>query len=338
MDRRIWHPAEIIKSLGELLLRAALSLWAILTVLVAGIAAVLERVSPGTHVSDRLWFKIAIGGAVVSVAWAYHRTRLERDRAHAKDVRGDHLEELQRRLTVLLGNVQSGGWCEYDDAPDGRGTHRNMFRAHYPELAVSLDEWDAAVKRATTAQRRLSDALGEAVITEDETAAWHGINGDDYDIHNVIEVIHRVVIERAEKGELGQGAVLRPWDFRNPLPDPPGAPPTQAMWVVVLGERRIAQVPDLPEEGRDERLRAVKRRVEALWKAAEGWEVAPEIAASKRRLGELERPLVDDLQEWRKASGVRVTHGCSICRKNEGWPNPQPPLWRHGLDRMRRLR
>jgi hypothetical protein len=338
MHRPIWHPTEIVKSLGELVLRAALSLWAILTVLVAGVAAVLERVSPGTHVSDRLWFKIAIGGAVVSVAWAYHRMRLERDAAHAGDVRGDHLGELQRRLEVLRTCVERDEPGEYEDAPGGRRTHYNAFKAHYPELGVSLDDWDAAVRRVAAAQRTLRDMLKDAIADADEASPWHGISEPDYSVQNVVEVLYRIVVQSAEKGELGDNRSLRPWDFRNPLPTAFDAPPTQAPWAVLLGQSRIAIVPDLPEDGRDDRLQAVRQRVEALWQAAERWDVAAEVGVSKEALTGLKQPLMDDIQEWRKVSGIRVARDCSICRKNEGWPEPQPSLWRRGWDQIGRGR
>ena len=315
----LWSPVEILRSAWEFLLRAVLSWWTLLTGVIAGLAAVLEHVSPETHISDRLWLRIAVVGVAMSLVWAYHRTRMERQSAHANDVRGDHLQELQRRLQVLLTNVEREEGCNYEDPPDGRRTHHDAFRAHYPELEASLDVWDRTVKRVATARWSLMSELSGEVDQEE-------IKAPEYIVGDVLAAINGLVVTRAEKGELGQSAVVRGWDWGQPLPDPPGAPPTQAMWVVRLGQHRIALVPDLPEEGREDRLKATQQRIEALWKVAETWDVAAEIGASKEALAQLQQPLKDDLQEWQKVSGVRVSPRCSICRKNEQWEEPKPPL------------
>lgn len=315
MDREVWSPVEIAKSVGELLLRAVLSLWAILTGLVAGLAAIAEHVSPGAHISDRLWFRIALGGAVVSLVWAYHRTRMERSAAHARDVRPDHLEELQGRLNQARASVTSDRLAQYGD--------RSNFAAHYPDVVVVLDTWDHAVQRVGAAEQGFEDALDLALNEPGENAPWRGISAPDYDVNAIRALIREFVMRRAQDGTLGNPARMVPWTEGHPLPPPPGSPPIPPMRTISLGdERNLAWVPEEPADGLRERVEAVHERIESLWREAETWDSGPKIVAARQALAVLKASVLEELDHASRVSGLRVKRGCSICRANEEWSDP----------------
>ncbi len=316
---------EFLRSFWELFSRAVVSLWALATGVLAGVAVVLERVSPHARIPDGLWWWIVGGGAVVSVAWAYHRTRLEREAAHATDVRPDHLQELQHRLAVLLRNVEMGGGCEYEDI--GYSTvNQAAFKAHYPGLEQLVDEWDATVSRVVTARQTVTNMLQNAVDTNDETDPWYGITSQTYDVAQVLSLIGDTVVSRSVKGTLDDPITFG-WRETPPFPPHGAQPDSDAFWKLELGDHHVAVVSDVPAEDRAERTTATKKRVEALWDAARQWESSRDVGPAKDALREQQPVLQEEILHWQKASGVRVTRRCSICRKNEGWPEPELTLW-----------
>jgi hypothetical protein len=162
-------------------------------------------------------------------------------------------------------------------------------------------------------------------LTAEVEKAELGIN---YDHNAILHELHELIIRDAENDRLARpGTTIGGWGTEGPVPPSPSEP--TEMWTVTLGQRKVAKVPDLPRHGPhggpDDRKNAVRTAIEAVWKAVESGASAAKIAPSKAALAELEQPLVDDLREWRKASGIRVSPSCSICRKNEGWPEPKPP-------------
>jgi hypothetical protein len=312
-------PKEIARSIGELFSQSGQWLLWLLTVVITGAVGIAERFS--IHdISNHTWFRVALVGAIISVVVAFHRTRLERDQARAGDIPDDHLEELQRRLNMLQGNVDQLSVCDYGDTPHGRRTLFDAFRAHYPTLTASCDAWDQAVGRVEAARQALLDDLSDELDQQD-------FDPPEYDVRAILELLHKAIVKRAEDGRLGEPkSVLTPWTTTPSLPPPPGDP-QPATWVLSLGHRAVAAVPALPVDGplgsRNDRLEAAQQRIETIWKTAELWDSAAEIAASKEALTRLQQPLEDDLREWRRASRVRVSRKCPICRKNEGWREPQ---------------
>jgi hypothetical protein len=325
MDRKaLFSPRQIGVSFLELFWRSGQWLLWLLTVVVAGAVGIGERFEV-KNISNHAWFRVAVAGAIVSLAVAYHRTRLEREAAHAKDVRADHLDELQRRLEIQLRNVECDSFCEYQDAP-GSARNEAAFKAHYPDLESLLDDWDDAVYRVIAARKELEDMLREAVETTDATVPWYGMARSAYDVDRVRFVVQELVVARAEKGTLDEPCLLA-WRETSPFPPYLGRADDEASWKLELGGFQVAVVLDLPAEDRAERMDATKRPVEALVEAARDWEPSRNIRPSKVALAELRVELEEGLDDWKKATGLRVTRRCSVCRKNEGWPEPKPPLW-----------
>ena len=77
---KLFSPKEIGRSFAELFWRSGQWLLWLLTALVAGAVGIGERFGV-KNISNHAWFRIAVLGAIVSLAVAYHRTRLEREAA-----------------------------------------------------------------------------------------------------------------------------------------------------------------------------------------------------------------------------------------------------------------
>lgn len=272
----------------------------------------------------------------MGIAVAYHRARMERDAAHAKEIRTDHLADLQHRLQVLLGNVQSGGGCDYEDI-EYSVTNQTAFKAHYRDLEAPLDEWDAAVYRVVALKRAITTALEEAIETTDESLPWFGINHDEYDVGRLRTLIQGTVERRSSEGTL-DGSISLNWTETPPFPPhvPVEGPDLEAFWKLEIGGHHVATVLDLPAEDRTERIAVAKGHVEALWTAALGLGAARELRPARARLTWLQQDLQSALVDWKKATCVRVTPHCPICRKNEGWPEPKLSLWRRAAGRIQR--
>ena len=153
---KLFPPKEISRSFGELFWRSGNWLLWLLTVVVAGAVGLGERFSVH-NISNHTWFRIAIVGAVVSLAVAYHRVRLERNAARAGDVREDHLSELQGWLAGVIGNVTNEEACAYGEP---RGPNEAAFRAHYSDVAGTLTAWHDAVDGL----RLTGDALDDRIV------------------------------------------------------------------------------------------------------------------------------------------------------------------------------
>jgi hypothetical protein len=324
---KLFSPKEIGRSFAELFWRSGQWLLWLLTAVVAGAVGIGERFGV-KNISNHAWFRIAVLGAIVSLAVAYHRTRLEREAARTHEVPPDHLQELQHRLSVLLHNVEIGGGCDYGDIAYSV-TNQATFKAHYPDLEAQLDEWDAAVYRVVATKRAITTALEEMAETTDEAASWFGINREECDVDRLRTLIQEAVERRSSEGTL-DGPVSLNWTETPPFPPLVSieGPDHDAFWKLDLGGHHIAVVLDLPVEDRAERIADTKRRVEALWSAAMGLEEAKELRPARTRLTGLQQDLQSALVDWQKVTNVRVTSRCPICRKNEGWPEPKPPLWR----------
>lgn len=325
---------EIARSVWELLRRAIQSWWTRVAGVLAVAAYLLEHLAPRAHVSNRVWLWIVAVGAATSVVEAYHQTRIERDTARADEVRDDHLQELQRRLGILLNNVEAGNACEYEDSP-ASAKNQLAFKAHYPDLEPLLDHWDQVVSRLARTHQEIRDALSAAVETDDDTAPWYGITVPEYDVGRVTDLIYNTVVSRATHGTLKESFVFSWSETTYPL-GVEGQSDSEAMTKLELGGH-VAVVEKSPAETYTDRLARAKARVEALWHEAKGWQSAHELMPAMSALADAQPGLQDELDHWKKATGVRVTRGCSICRKNEGWPEPKPPLRLRVADRIQRV-
>jgi len=243
MDKRLLlSPRQIGESIAELFWRSGNWLLWLLTVVVAGLVGIGERFSV-KNISNHAWFRVAVAGAIVSLAVAYHRARLERDVAHAKDVRPDHLADLQHRLGVLLDNIESGGGCDYQDIEYSL-TNQLSFKAHYSNLEKPLDDWDAAVYRVVSLKRAITTELEKAIDTTDETAPWFGIrDAEQYDVGRLQTMIQESVERRSADGILGNQVVLN-WREQRPFPAhvPVEGPDPHAFWKLEIGGQRSLYV------------------------------------------------------------------------------------------------
>jgi hypothetical protein len=325
-----FSPKEIGRSFAELLGGLVRSVWFVLGVFIPGALAIIKDAEPQAELklSARGWGAIAVGCAAVSIAVVYHRARWERDIAHVKDVPPEHRDDLQRRLSVLLRNVDSESGCDYDDVEYSH-TNQLSLKAHYRDLETPLDDWHAAVHRVGDLKRAITTAIDAAINTTDETAPWFGVNADEYDVGHIRTLIQESVERRSGEGTLDAQLFLS-WRDTPPFPPrvPVEGPDPDAFWKLELGGgHHVATVLDLPVEDRDERIAATKLRVATLWLTAMGLEAAKELRPARTRLTGLQQHLQSALVDWQKVTNVRVTSRCPICRKNEGWPEPKPPLW-----------
>ena len=245
-----------------------------------------------------------------------------------KDVPPEHRDDLQRRLGVLLRNIESESDCDYEDIEYSH-TNELSLKAHYRDLETPLDDWHAVVHRVGDLKRAITKAIDEAINTTDETAPWFGVNADEYDVGHIRTLIQQSVERRSGEGTLDAQLFLS-WRDTPPFPPrvPVEGPDPDAFWKLELGGgHHVATVLDLPVEDRDERIAATKLRVATLWMMAMGLEPAKELRTARTRLTGLRRDLQSALVEWQKVTSVPVTRGCPVCRKNEKWPEPKPPLW-----------
>jgi hypothetical protein len=148
----------------------------------------------------------------------------------------------------------------------------------------------------------------------------------NFDHNAILHELHGLIIRDAENDRLARpGTEIGGWGTKGPVPRSPSEP--TEMWTVTLGQRHVAKMPATGNPGdRETVVAAARTPIEAIWRAVESGERAAEIAPSKLALVGLRQPIIDDLREWLKVSGIRVARGCSICRKNEGWADPKPPL------------
>jgi len=320
-----WSLREIGRSLGGFTNGAVRAILFAVALITATLAVVKHfDASAKTRLSASEWAFIALGSALVSVAIAYHRARVERDSTRPL-VRPDHLAELQGRLETLEQAVRTDDVCDYADPPDARETHEESFKAHYPALGGALDAWDAVVRDVACAPEVFEMALRDVAESAEPAAPWFGVYGPDNDTAEVLNALSERLEMLARCRLLGlDSPPWWAWSASPPLPSP-GLPDHPA-WEVMFGKRVLALIPEQPEDTRQERINEAINRIKSLWEYGEGMDEAAAIGATLERRAELKQPLLDELREWRKVSGVEATPRCSICRKNEGWHEPRPPI------------
>ena len=322
MDKRVlFSPTEIARSISELFLRSGQWLLWLLTVVVAGAIGLGERFSVH-NISNHTWFRVATVGAVVSLAVAYHRARLEREAARAGDVRDDHLSELQGWLAGVIGNVTNEEVCAYGEPS---GPNEAAFRAHYSDIAGTLTAWDDAVDRLRLAGNALDDRMAHA-------AKAAGIDDSVYSGKEVLLVLRRFVVGRLKRGELGQ-PFTPTWTTEGPYPGFTGDERDETLFVKVEGVS-IASLKVRMGGDWAAQIDAIKPPVEQLFGESGGWGETLELAEGQAEVAALQTLLLGELEHWKKATGVRVKRSCSICRKNEGWREPMPSFWQRARERV----
>jgi hypothetical protein len=314
MDKRaLFSPKQIGISFLELFWRSGQWLLWLLTGVVAAAIGIAERFDV-KNISNHAWFRVAIVGAVMSLAVAYHRARLERDAARVGDVRLDHLAELQGQLAGIIGNVTNEEVCAYGEPS---GPNEAAFRAHYSDIAGTLTAWDDAVDRL----RLAGDALDERIVRAAKDA---GVDDGVYHEKEVLLVLRLFVVGRVRRGELGH-PFSPTWGTEGPYPGFTGDERDETLFVKIGGVG-IASLKVRAGEDWAPQIDAIKPPIEQVFRECEGWGETRELAEARAGLVTLQAPLVRELEHWNKATGIRVRRSCSICRKNEGWREPRPSL------------
>jgi hypothetical protein len=310
----MWSPIAIVRSLGELLLRAALSLWAILTVLVAGVAAILERVAHNAHISDRLWFRIAVVGAIVSVVWAYHRTRIERDRARAAPIAPSHGDELTQRVRLALARVRDRLPAYYNDAAPGGPADRASFCAHYPARGKEIERWNEQIGQEQLYGKIKEEIRREATSDEPDAAR---IDPSILSVQMVVDCMWGWLLKTAGEGKLAAPAELR-WQHHD-LPD---------RWDLELEGECVGTLPPGSPEDLEEPVQAARAQVFALAEAIRGWADARKITENKEAAERLRGPLMHKLDlDLRAAEDLRRSDACEVCQHHRVVHGPSLPRW-----------
>jgi hypothetical protein len=316
--RSLWSIQEIGRSIADLFRGIVGAVWLVLGVGIPGALAIIKDAEPEAELklSAARWGEIALGAAAVSIAAAYHRTRLERDEARAGDVERGHGEDLRARIGVHIERIEHREPCIYDGAP-GTGADRASFEAHHRELAEAADRWNVA-RDQTALRTKLHEELRRATGNLD-TEIWN--------VEAVFDQIWAWLIGRAEHDELDAGPGLA-W----------GHEPAVVECRIKLSDRQVGSIPETPHDTRGDRLREAKKPVDDIAQAALGWPVTSEITAFVEASEDLRQPLLDIFSIESQVERVRATRLCAICRKNQGWPEPKPSVWQRVVGQLGRAR
>lgn len=288
----------------EFLWRAVLSWLAGFVALLAAIAFLLEHVEPKAHVPSRLWLWIIIGGGVLSLVWAYHRTRRERELARAPMVDEAHAEELRERLRLHLDHVRNRQpSSDYGEPPPGGPADRASFSAHYPDRSEEVDRWTEQV-----AQEKLYGKLKEEIRREaesDEPGAAR-IDPDIFDVYKVVDCMWGWLLTTAGEGKLDEPAKLR-WRHVD-LPD---------RLDFELEGNRVGILAMRSSEERRGPAQAARAQVFALAEAIRGWDDARKIKEGIDAAERLRGPLMAELDVDLRARDIPVVPSeCPVCRRN----------------------
>lgn len=314
MGKALFSPKQIVTSFLELFWRSWQWLLWLLTVIVAGAVGIGERFSIH-NISNHTWFRIAVGGAVVSLAVAYHRTRLERDEARAGEVERGHGDDLHARISAHIERIERREPCTYDGAP-ATGADRASFEAHHRELAEAGDRWNTALDQSAL-RINLHAELSR------ETGA---LDSEIWTVDAVFDHIWAWIIGRAEHDELDTDPGLV-WSHEAAIVE----------CRMKLSDMEVGSIPEEPHDTLGDRLQEAKKPVDDIAHAALGWPVASEIAAFVKASEALRGPLLAMFSIESQVERVRVTRLCAICRKNQGWPEPKPPLRLRAAERIQRV-
>jgi hypothetical protein len=300
---RLWSPLEMFRSAVEFLWRAVWSWLAAFVATLATIAYVLEHVAPSVHITGRLWLRVVIVGAVLSLVWAYHRTRCERELARAPLVDDAHGKELTDRLRLHLSHVRERRPSDYDDVtPDGPAD-RASFGAHYPERSEEVDRWSEQIRQKAL-YGKLKEELRREAQSDEPGAAK--IDPGIFDVQMVTDYVWVWLLKTASDGEFDDPVRLA-WETRF-LPDRTD---------LELAGNAVGELPaGLPDELATP-VQEAAGQVFALATAALAWPDAQKIKEGKDAAERLRGPLVAELDVDLRARDIPVVPSeCPVCRRN----------------------
>lgn len=229
-----------------------------------------------------------------------------------------HRDQLHELLVRIFKTVWAGQPADYGDAYDGEPHNRNVFAAHFPDLAIALDDWDVAVERKAES----GPALGDAFTSE---ATRRGLPTDEYDEwDNVEKQLAQFLVERAMAGNIGAPFQLNLSYINYQGVHGPNPGPGREL-EVTLGGKPIAHLPADPADTRDARYTAIVEQLNELARAIADGAEATEIYEADQAIEPKKLGLRDEINAWRRVSVLRVSGDCSTCRRNLNLTEPVAP-------------
>ncbi len=219
----------------------------------------------------------------------------ERERALIGD---EHLRLLHRLLDAAIGDLEHERQFLFDEeSAVGPRTHRDIFAAHFPDLAGRIGAWndmlfDCAKPEADFTVRIIQQAQQDDLLE------------GPYVSDGVVAVLRDATMARVRRGEPKQQAALKWERSKHPFGNDLRANETR----VALGREA------------DGFWEAAREKINALHVEIQSWpEVDAIIEAKRKRLLFTDREqLLADLRSQRKVETVRVSNDCELCRKNQG--------------------
>jgi hypothetical protein len=305
----LWSPPEMLRSAAEFLWRAVWSWLAGFVAILAAAAYLLEHIEPDVHIPSRLWLWIVVGGGVLSVIWAYHRTRCERELARAPSVDDAHGKELTDRLRLHLNHVRERQPSDYGDAAPEGPADRETFEAHYPDRCKEVDKWSERVTQGALYTKLKEEIRREAESDEPGAAK---IDPSIFGVQTVVDRMWGWLLKTADEGKLDKPAELR-WETQN-LPD---------RWDLKLEAISVGTLPPGSSEEREVPAQAARAQIFALAEVIRDWDDARKITKNKEAAERLRAPLIAELEIDLRARDIPVMPAeCPVCGRNRDRRTP----------------
>lgn len=228
------------------------------------------------------------------------RTRAAADGLNSDEVLVDsqHAATLEALLGAFHTAVALEMPCDLADVKTSELENHACFKAHFPALAGSLEEWNASVAAAQAAP----DALW---LRFANSARDLGLSEPPFIVGVLIDQLATWTVERARRWELESPAEIQLEHFNDRLED------GTYVSVYVMG-RRVATLPGGSEPDVQRRVEGADALIRALFDEARTCAEARSIAESQDALLALKQELLDALAAV-QGSPLSVAAACTRC-------------------------
>ena len=214
-----------------------------------------------------------------------------------------HSDDLHTVLAVVRLSVELESTCDYGDAARGEQSNREAIGAHFGELALALEAWDAEVARARVAPSAVWAWF-------ERSAADLDITEPPFALGSLVDCLTILILERSRRWELGVAYALRFEHFDERVA-------SESCVSLYVEGQRAAQFTVAPVADIDRRLGGARRSIQSLFDGAQISDCAREISNSRDSLLELKHELTARLAPPVQPTRVRFAADCPHCAVHE---------------------
>lgn len=211
-----------------------------------------------------------------------------------------HAATLEALLSALQTAVALEMRCDLADVKTAELENHLCFRAHFPALASSLEEWNATVNWSETAPealwRRFANSARDLGITE-----------PPFVVGALIDQVATSTVERSRRWELDTAPEMQLEHYADRVEGRSGVS------VYVMG-RRVATLPGGAEADVERRTDRADALIHELFDEARTCPEAKSITDAQDALLALKRRLLEEIETELARPTISVSAACTRCR------------------------